>query len=159
MNKQQWITASTLTDNQRNFKAEYYSRYHSNRRKYNIVGGILSAIVTICIDIKVLHIDLKQPLTDTDKLYTAFVFIALMFVFRLFRQRLQSINVSELPYTEEEKQAISEMTPQQAMQYLKADEQYNKQCKTGKHTGNATAFILIIVVVVAYAYAVNKGVL
>lgn len=156
MNKQQWITESTLTDKQRQFKADYYNAYQSNRRKLNIVGGIISAAITYFVDIKVLHIDLQQPLTDNDKLYSAIIFLCCMFVFRLFRQQIQSRNVPQLPYGAEEKAVIDAMTPSQALNYIKADEQHQSRCKTGKHTSNAKAVILITAVIIALYYV--KGV-
>lgn len=156
MNKQDYITKATLTDKQREFRAEYRNKYHSTRRKLNAVGGLVCGVITYKA-LPYLNIDISQPLTDTDVLKVCVMYGALLFAWRLFRQQIQGKNTPADYYDEEVKQAIDKLTPQQAVQLLKEDNERMTAYKTDKTRANGTACVLMVLLVIG-TYLFFKGV-
>lgn len=156
MNKHDYLTKATLTDKQREFRAEYWNKYHSTRRKLNAVGGLISAVITYKA-LPCLNIDTAQPLTDNDILKVCAVYGALLFVWRLFRQQIQATATPTDYYDEEVRQAVDKLTPQQAVQLLNEDNERMTAYKTDKTLKNGTAVALMIMAVIG-AYFFFKGV-
>lgn len=159
MNRNDYINKGSYTDNIKQQKAEIWDNYHKSRRKLNIIGGILAAIVTVYYCTHKLGIDLQQPLTDTDKLKIGGMYLVFLFIWRLIRQKIQAAFVPQQVYGAEEQKAIEDMTPQQAKALLREWEELETSCKRDTSGRNAAALILIFSAVMLFAFALKGGII
>lgn len=158
MKKQDYITKGTLTASQVQFRKDYWNRYHSTRRKLNIIGGIICGAI-VYKAIPYMHIDLSQPLTSDDTIKIMAAYMLLLFTFRLIRQKFQAAFTPTDLYDADVQKAIEELTPQQAEQILKEDSERMDAYPKDKAKSNSFAFILCIATVCVVYYALKvKGV-
>lgn len=158
MTRKEYAKKGTLTASQVQFREEYYKKYHSTRRKINVVGGIVCGAI-VYKSLPYLHIDISQPLENNDIFKIMTVYMLLLFAFRLIRQQIQSVSTPTDYVDEEVLQTAESLTPQQAEQILKEDAERMNAYPKDKAKSNSLAFILCIAVVIALYYVLKvKGV-
>lgn len=158
MKKQDYITKGTLTASQVQFREDYWNRYHSTRRKINVVGGIVCGAGTYKA-LPYLHIDISQPLENNDIFKIMTVYMLLLFAFRLIRQQIQAVSTPTDYVDEEVLQTAESLTPQQAEQILKEDAERMNAYPKDKARSNISAFVLVIAVLCVVYYVLKvKGV-
>lgn len=157
--EEMYINNATLTDGQRQHRAEIFKNSDGKRRKLNVVGGIISAVATLYICKEYAHIDYTQALTDTDKMTIAVIYMALLMIWRFIRQKIMVAITPSDPYGAEERKAVAEMTPQQARQYLSELDELQKAYNGGKNRGNVLFIILVPCAIAFMLYLIDKGVL
>lgn len=151
-----YINNATLTDRQKQHRAAILQNADNKRRKFNIVGGIVSAVATLYICKEYAHIDYTQALTENDKIIIAAVYMACLMLWRFVRQKISAATTPKDTYGQEERKAVDEMTPQQARQYLRELDELQTAYKNGKNTGN-TFFIMLICAAAVGMYCAIKG--
>lgn len=158
MTRKEYATKGTLTASQVQFRKEHFKKYHSTRRKINVVGGIVCGAI-VYKSLPYLHIDISQPLENNDIFKIMTVYMLLLFVFRLIRQQIQAVSTPTDYVDEEVIQTAESLTPQQAEQILKEDAERMNAYPKDKAKSNISAFVLVIAVlcVVYYVFKV-KGV-
>lgn len=154
-----YTTNATLTDRQREQRAETFKNFDTKRRKLNVLGGILSAVTTLYVCKEYAHIDYTQALSDNDKIIIAAVYMTCLMLWRFIRQKLSAATTPTDLYGEEERKAVDEMTPQQARQYLRELDELQTAYKDGKGKSNTLFIILVLGAVAVMIYLIKKGVL
>lgn len=157
--EEMYINNATLTDGQRQHRAEILKNSDGKRRKLNVVGGIISAGATLYICKEYANIDYTQALTDSDKMTIAVIYMALLMIWRFICQKITAATTSSDPYGAEERKAVAEMTPQQARQYLSELDELQKAYNVGKNRGNILFIILVPCAIAFVLYLIDKGVL
>lgn len=158
MTRREYETQATLTDKQRQFRRDYYNKYQSNRRKLNIVGGILSAVATIKA-LPLLHINPAQTLTDSDKLKAVTVFALCLILWRFIRQQIQKTFTPTEYYDSEVADEIEKLTPSEARQILKEDKERFDSYQKDKGRANLTHIFLIALSVIGVYFCIKGGIL
>lgn len=154
-----YTTNATLTDRQREQRAETFKNFDTKRRKLNVLGGILSAVTTLYVCKEYAHIDYTITLSDNDKITIAAVYMTCLIIWRFIRQKLSAATTPPDTYGAEERKAVEEMTPQQAKAYLNELDELQTAYSNGKSKGNTLFIILVIIAAVCMCYAIKKGVL
>lgn len=155
MTKQEYETRGTLTAKQVQARKDYYKKYNSTRRKFNIIGGIICGIAVYKLT-PLLHIDLAQPLSDSDIMKIVISYGALLLALRLARQQIQKAFTPTDYYDIEVQKAAEQLTPEQAAQIIKEDAERMTAAKTDTNRANSL-FIIITAAAVIGAYFLFKG--